>query len=160
MKPLRATDRHPRRAPGAKASTAQQLHPGEECSGSAGEAPTAQPLVDVSGLAAALEVFATEREWAQFHSPKNLVMALTGEVGELTEIFQWMGEDASRGAAFDPRTAQGVRDELADVMLYLVRLSAVLGVDLDAAVRDKLEANRLKYPVDKARGSSRKYTEI
>ena len=119
-----------------------------------------QPLLNVSRLTDALEAFATERDWAQFHSPKNLVMALTGEVGELTEIFQWMSEDASRNAAYDPPTAQSVRDELADVMLYLVRLSSVLGVDLDAAVRDKLEANRLKYPVDKARGSSKKYNEI
>ena len=119
-----------------------------------------QPLLNVADLADALEVFAAERDWAQFHSPKNLVMALTGEVGELTEIFQWMTEDASRRAATDPRTAQSVRDELADVMLYLVRLSAVLGVDLDEAVRDKLAANRLKYPVDKSRGSSKKYNEI
>lgn len=119
-----------------------------------------QPLVNVSGLAAALDAFATERDWAQFHSPKNLVMALTGEVGELAEVFQWMTEEASKGAATDPRTAQSVKDELADVLLYLVRLSSVLGVDLDAAVRDKLISNSLKYPVEKARGSSKKYTEI
>jgi dCTP diphosphatase len=125
-----------------------------------GYASMKQPLVNVSGLAAALETFATERDWAQFHSPKNLVMALTGEVGELAEVFQWMTEEASKGAATDPRTAQSVKDELADVLLYLVRLSSVLGVDLDAAVRDKLVTNSLKYPVEKARGSSKKYTEI
>ena len=119
-----------------------------------------QPLINVYGLAAALEAFATERDWAQFHSPKNLVMALTGEVGELAEVFQWMTEEASKGAATDPRTAQSVKDELADVLLYLVRLSSVLGVDLDSAVRDKLVTNSLKYPVDKARGSSKKYTEM
>ena len=119
-----------------------------------------QPLVNVSGLAAALEAFATERDWAQFHSPKNLVMALTGEVGELAEVFQWMTEEASKGAATDPRTAQSVKDELADVLLYLVRLSSVLSVDLDAAVRNKLVSNSLKYPVEAARGSSKKYTEI
>ena len=123
-------------------------------------ASTEQPLVNVSGLAAALEAFATERDWGQFHSPKNLVMALTGEVGELAEVFQWMTEEASKGAATDPRTAQSVKDELADVLLYLVRLSSVLGVDLDAAVRDKLVTNSLKYPVETARGSSKKYTEI
>ena len=119
-----------------------------------------QPLVNVSGLAAALEAFATERDWAQFHSPKNLVMALTGEVGELAEVFQWMTEEASKGAATDPRTAQSVKNELADVLLYLVRLSSVLSVDLDAAVRNKLVSNSLKYPVETARGSSKKYTEI
>jgi NTP pyrophosphatase (non-canonical NTP hydrolase) len=81
-------------------------------------------------------------------------------VGELAEVFQWMTEEASKGAATDPRTAQNVKDELADVLLYLVRLSSVLGVDLDSAVRDKLVTNGLKYPVETARSSSKKYTEI
>lgn len=114
------------------------------------------PLVDVAGLAAKLDQFATERDWAQFHSPKNLVMALTGEVGELNEIFQWMSEEASVKAGSDPQTAQAVQDELADVLLYLVRLSSVLGVDLNAAVQQKLRSNELRYPADKVRGSSRK----
>jgi len=144
----------------SRVACAQVPNPGQASIDRSGDPQSAQPLLNVAGLAAVLDAFATERDWAQFHSPKNLVMALTGEVGELTEIFQWMSEDASKGAAADPRTAQGVRDELADVMLYLVRLSSVLDVDLDAAVRDKLAANRLKYPVDKARGSSKKYNEI
>ncbi len=83
-------------------------------------------------------------------------MALTGEVGELNEIFQWMSEEASVKAGTDPQTAQAVRDELADVLLYLVRLSSVLDVDLNAAVQQKLRANALRYPVDKVRGSSQK----
>ena len=124
------------------------------------ESMKSELLVDVKGLAAALEAFATERDWAQFHSPKNLVMALTGEVGELSEVFQWMTEETSKSAATDPLTAQQVRDELADVLLYVVRLSSVLGVDLDAAVRAKLVTNRLKYPIEKARGSSKKYNDI
>ncbi len=82
-------------------------------------------LVDVGQLAAALERFAAERNWAQFHSPKNLVMALTGEVGELSEIFQWMDEEQSKDAARHPDTAQAVQDELADVLMYLVRLASV-----------------------------------
>ena len=117
------------------------------------------PLIDVSRLADQLERFATERDWAQFHSPKNLVMALTGEVGELNEIFQWMPEEASKEAGRDPQTAQAVQDELADVLLYLVRLSSVLGVDLDAAVQQKLKANALRYPADKVRGSSQKHSQ-
>jgi len=117
-------------------------------------------LVDVQGLAQALAEFARERDWDQFHSPKNLVMALTGEVGELSEVFQWMTEEASTGAATDPKTAQAVRDEMADVLLYLVRLADVLGVDLNAAVQAKLRTNATKYPADKARGSSAKYTEM
>ncbi|MBH9417287.1 nucleotide pyrophosphohydrolase [Pseudomonas aeruginosa] len=117
-------------------------------------------LVDVGQLAAALERFAAERNWAQFHSPKNLVMALTGEVGELSEIFQWMDEEQSKDAARHPATAQAVQDELADVLMYLVRLASVLGVDLDAAARQKLEQNNRKYPVEKARNSSKKYDQF
>ncbi len=117
-------------------------------------------LVDVGQLAAALERFAAERNWAQFHSPKNLVMALTGEVGELSEIFQWMDEEQSKDAARHPDTAQAVQDELADVLMYLVRLASVLGVDLDAAARQKLEKNNRKYPIEKARNSSKKYDQF
>ncbi|AFM64483.1 nucleotide pyrophosphohydrolase [Pseudomonas aeruginosa] len=117
-------------------------------------------LVDVGQLAAALDRFAAERNWAQFHSPKNLVMALTGEVGELSEIFQWMDEEQSKDAARHPDTAQAVQDELADVLMYLVRLASVLGVDLDAAARQKLEQNNRKYPVEKARNSSKKYDQF
>ncbi|HCL2724865.1 TPA: nucleotide pyrophosphohydrolase [Pseudomonas aeruginosa EF8E] len=117
-------------------------------------------LVEVGQLAAALERFAAERNWAQFHSPKNLVMALTGEVGELSEIFQWMDEEQSKDAARHPDTAQAVQDELADVLMYLVRLASVLGVDLDAAARQKLEQNNRKYPVEKARNSSKKYDQF
>ncbi|OZI43195.1 nucleotide pyrophosphohydrolase [Bordetella genomosp. 4] len=118
------------------------------------------PLINVTPLSKALDQFATERDWAQFHSPKNLVMALTGEVGELTEIFQWMTEAQSLTAGTNPDTAQAVREELADVQLYLVRLASVLGVDLNEAVQAKLQKNAVKYPADKARGSSKKYTEL
>jgi len=117
-------------------------------------------LVDVSRLTEELEHFANERNWAQFHSPKNLAMALSGEVGELTEIFQWMSEDASKEAARNPETAQSVKDELADVLMYLVRLASVLGVDLNAATQQKLQINNEKYPVEKARNTSKKYNQI
>lgn len=103
-------------------------------------------LINTKPLEVALQAFADERNWQQFHSPKNLAMALTGEVGELVEIFQWLDEKASHSVATDPATAQAVRDELADVLLYLVRLSSVLGVDLDEAVRTKMAKNALKYP--------------
>ena len=122
--------------------------------------PSDARLVDVRPLADALATFARERDWEQFHSPKNLVMALTGEVGELTEIFQWMGEEASKGAARHPQHAQAIRDELADVLLYVVRLADVLGVDLNDVAKEKLRTNATKYPTSKARGSSKKYTEL
>lgn len=117
-------------------------------------------LLDVGPLTNALRHFARDRDWEQFHSPKNLVMALTGEVGELAEIFQWMTEDASKEAARNPATAQAVSDELSDVLLYVIRTADVLGVDLNAAVTDKLRVNAEKYPVQTARGSSKKYTEL
>jgi NTP pyrophosphatase (non-canonical NTP hydrolase) len=105
------------------------------------------PLIDVSALETALQQFADERDWQKYHSPKNLAMALTGEVGELAEIFQWLTEEQSKSVARDSKTAQAVRDELADVMLYLVRLSSVLGVDLNEAVTQKLAKNGKKYPI-------------
>ncbi|MBO2923842.1 nucleotide pyrophosphohydrolase [Pseudomonas asiatica] len=121
---------------------------------------TSTQLVDITRLAQALEQFASDRNWAQFHSPKNLVMALSGEVGELTEVFQWLSEDASKSAARNPETAQAVEDELADVLMYLVRLSSVLGVDLDAAAQRKLRLNGEKYPVEKARNTAKKYDQL
>lgn len=117
-------------------------------------------LIDTDGAAQALRRFAEERDWQQFHSPKNLAMALSGEVGELTEIFQWMTEADSHAAARSPKTAQAVRDELADVALYLIRLADVLGVDLNAAVANKLASNAAKYPIEAARGVSTKYDQL
>ena len=103
-------------------------------------------LLDVAALEAALQRFADERDWQTYHSPKNLAMALTGEVGELVALFQWMTEAQSWSAARDAATSEAVHDELADVLLYLVRLSSVLGVDLNAAVVNKLKKNANKYP--------------
>ena len=108
--------------------------------------PTSPRLIDVTALEAALQKFADERDWQQYHSPKNLAMALTGEVGELVEVFQWLTEEQSKVVANNPKTARAVRDELADVLLYLVRLSSVLGVDLNEAVTHKLTSNGQKYP--------------
>ncbi len=119
-----------------------------------------QPLIDVGKLQSELARFARERDWEQFHSPKNLVMALAGEVGELSELFQWLSEDASREVGRDAATSRPVRDELADVLFYLVRLATVLEVDLNEAAVCKLHRNAEKYPVDKARGNAHKYSEF
>lgn len=117
---------------------------------------TQRRLVDVVPLQQAVARFAGEREWERFHSPKNLAMALCGEVGELVELFQWLTQEASREVGRDPATARPVRDELADVLIYLVRLAAVLEVDLDEAVRNKLATNAAKYPVERSRGNAMK----
>jgi dCTP diphosphatase len=117
-------------------------------------------LVDTSRLALALRAFSDERDWDQFHTPKNLAMALSVEASELLEPFQWLTPDESRDVASDPRRSAQVADELADVLIYLVRLADVLGIDLDLAVATKLAANADKYPVDRSRGSAAKYTDV
>jgi dCTP diphosphatase len=110
------------------------------------------------GLAQELEQFARERDWGQFHSPKNLASALVVEGAELLEHFQWLTEDQSR--QLEPAKRDAAAAEMADVLLYLLQLSAAVGVDLVAAAQAKLKANALKYPVDLARGSSKKYDEL
>jgi NTP pyrophosphatase (non-canonical NTP hydrolase) len=106
----------------------------------------------------ALREFAAERDWDQFHSPKNLATALAVEAAELLEPFQWLTDEQSRDLPADARAA--VEQELADVLLYLVRLADRLGVDLERAALAKIARNGEKYPADKSRGSSRKYTEL
>ena len=105
-----------------------------------------------------LRQFAAEREWQQFHAPKNLAIALSVEAAELLEHFQWLTVEASR--ELTAANLEKVREELADVLLYLVRLADELDVDLAAAARDKIALNARKYPVEKARGSSKKSTDL
>ena len=105
-----------------------------------------------------LDQFAKDRDWQQFHSPKNLASALVVEAGELLEHFQWMTEQQSRALAPEKRNA--VAAEIADVLLYLILLSTALGIDPIAAAQAKLKLNELKYPVARARGSSKKYDEL
>jgi NTP pyrophosphatase (non-canonical NTP hydrolase) len=104
-----------------------------------------------------LAAFAAARDWEQFHSPKNLAMALSVEAGELLEEFQWLTEEQSR--ALDPERRERVRLELADVFIYLLRLADRLDIDLVRAADDKLVLNERKYPADRVRGDARKYDE-
>jgi len=106
----------------------------------------------------ALRKFAADRDWDQFHSPKNLASALSVEAAELLERFQWLTEDQSR--RLPPEELRKVREEMADVLNYLVRLADKLDVNLLDAARDKIALNEQKYPVEKARGSVKKYTEL
>jgi dCTP diphosphatase len=105
-----------------------------------------------------LREFAIARDWEQFHSPKNLAMALIVEAAELVEHFQWLTEDQS--ASLSPEKHAEVVQELADIQIYLIRIADRLNVDLERAVDAKIALNEQRYPVDKARGSAKKYTEF
>jgi NTP pyrophosphatase (non-canonical NTP hydrolase) len=111
----------------------------------------------IDELQARLRRFAQAREWERFHSPKNLAMALVVEAGELVEQFQWLTEQESVELTAEKLAA--VRQELADVLIYLVRLADVLGVNLLAAAGDKLLLNERRYPVERVRGRADKYDE-
>ncbi|SIR96959.1 nucleotide pyrophosphohydrolase [Micromonospora avicenniae] len=103
-----------------------------------------------------LRAFADEREWGQFHTPKNLAMALAGEVGELIAEFQWLTPEQSVEVMSDPEASGRVRAEIGDVMIYLTRLADVLDIDLVDAALSKLEDSARRYPVDQVRGSAAK----
>ena len=105
-----------------------------------------------------IRAFAEARAWTDYHTPKNLVMALTVEAAELQEPFQWLTPEQS--LALGPDQHEAVRQEIADVLIYLTRLADLLGIDLLDAAADKLDINARKYPVDKARGNALKYSEL
>jgi len=112
------------------------------------------PADSLEDLRHKLAEFARLREWEQFHSPKNLAMALIAEAAELVEHFQWLSEEQSRGLAAD-KLAE-VRLELADILIYLIRTADRLGIDLIAAAEDKIAINERRYPVEKVRGKARR----
>ncbi len=118
---------------------------------------SAQHTPSLDALRDTLRRFAAERDWGQFHSPKNLAMALSVEAAELLEHFQWLTEAES--ARLSPTRHAQVREELADVLLYLLLLADKLDIDLLAAAGDKIVLNAARYPAAKVRGSSKKYTE-
>ncbi|NEZ04289.1 nucleotide pyrophosphohydrolase [Wenzhouxiangella sp. XN201] len=102
--------------------------------------------------------FVADRDWAQFHSPKNLAMALAGEVGELLELFQWLTQEESRNLPNDAK--QAVAHEIADIQIYLAAISDRLGIDIGPAVAEKMKLNAEKYPADLARGTALKYSKL
>ena len=116
---------------------------------------TSDPLIE---LREALRAFAAERAWDEFHSPKNLAISLSVEAAEVLEHFQWITEDDSRRLSRE--SLLKVEQEMADILLYLVRLSDKLGVDLLQAAQRKMKLNAEKYPVDKSKGTSKKYTDF
>lgn len=104
--------------------------------------------------------FAKERDWEQFHAPKNLSMALAAEAGELMEHFLWADPAVSRDIVRDPAKRAKIEEELADVVIYALEFANVTGIDVAAVIEAKMVANAKKYPVEKAKGRSDKYTEL
>lgn len=115
-------------------------------------------MADLDGVRDALRHFIAERDWEQFHAPKNLAMALSVEAAELLEHFQWLSEAESERLPEDVLAA--VADEIADVQLYLIGLADRLGVDILEATTRKMEKNAIKYPVATARGNALKYNQL
>ena len=115
--------------------------------------------MDIAQIQAKLEVFATERDWDQFHSIRNLVLALVGEAGELAELIQWV-DDSKIDVFLNEGGRERLGEEISDALFYLVRLADKSGIDLDSAITLKFEKNAVNYPVDKAKGSSKKYSDL
>ncbi len=113
---------------------------------------------DLDTLRRRIRAFAQARAWDRYHTPKNLAMALSVEASELLEPFQWLTPQESQD--LDPERREAVRQEIADVLIYLTRLADVLGIDLLEAAADKLALNARKYPVDKAYGNALKYSDF
>lgn len=114
----------------------------------------------VAELKDAIERFAEARDWKQFHDPKNLAMALASEVGELMEHFRWLSNAQSKLAALDPEILPLVESELADVVMLTLEFAVTCNIDVTRAVRMKLSVNEERYPIDKAKGSNRKYNRL
>jgi len=114
-------------------------------------------LTSIDSLRDRLREFARERDWDQFHTPKNLSMALIAEAAELVEHFQWV--DGNNSHLLDDKLRPSVEEEIADIFIYLVRIADKLDIDLYSAAERKIAINARKYPADKVKGSSKKYTE-
>jgi NTP pyrophosphatase (non-canonical NTP hydrolase) len=113
--------------------------------------------MDINALQSRLRQFAQARDWEQFHTPKNLAMALAAEAGELLEIFQWLTDEQASAVTERDEDLQLVRDELADILIYLIRMADVVQIDLEDAVGGKLRDNERRYPVELAKGNATKY---
>lgn len=116
--------------------------------------------IDAPKIYAEVTKFIEDRDWDQFHSIKNLAMALSVESSELLEIFQWLSETDSNQVATDPKLKLKVEEEIADIFIYLLRISAKSQIDIEKVVFEKIKKNAEKYPVEKSKGNAKKYNEI
>ena len=115
--------------------------------------------MDLKNIQEQLAQFASDRDWDQFHSPKNLTIALAGEAGELLEGFQWLTEEQSRQICETEKGQSKVEEEVADIAIYLLRLCDKLHIDLESAIFKKIDVNKSKYPVRLSKGNAKKYNE-
>ncbi|MFL2485189.1 MAG: nucleotide pyrophosphohydrolase [Candidatus Neomarinimicrobiota bacterium] len=113
--------------------------------------------MDLGKYRSKIREFANKRDWDQFHDPKNLAMALSAEIGELLDIFQWLTSDQSKNLS--DKDVKLAKQELGDIMIYLIRLSDKLGIDIEQAVIDKMKINEEKYPIELSKGNSTKYNK-
>ena len=113
--------------------------------------------MDISKIQNQLEKFAVDRDWEQFHTPKNLSMALSVEASELVEIFQWLKPEESNSPS--QKQIQEINSEVADIAMYLLRFCSVLGIDIEEAIEKKLERNAVKYPINLSKGNAKKYNQ-
>ena len=151
-----------------KLTSSSQHAPGHSsCQAGSSTSPSPTPLGSLVAVRDAMRRFTLERDWSQFHTPKNLCMALTGEVGELMELMQWKTDEeilkltsSAVESQRDDRFVEAVGDEMSDVLLYLVRLADVLEIDLGKSAALKMAKNARKYPVELAKGNAKKYNEL
>ena len=115
--------------------------------------------MNVEEIQKRLRKFAADRDWEKFHSPKNLTMALSVEVAELVEIFQW-SNSGGLDEIENPDIRKNIEEELADIFIYLLKISDKLNIDIDKSIHQKIEKNEKKYPIDKSFGSSKKYKDL
>ena len=113
--------------------------------------------MDLEKVKRKLKEFSDERDWDQFHNPKNLAMALSVEVSELVEIFQWLTSEESKNLS--SKDLESAKEEIADIMIYLLRLSEKLNINIDEAVKEKIEINKTKYPVELSKNNAIKYNK-
>jgi dCTP diphosphatase len=112
--------------------------------------------MDIENIANRLKKFAEDRDWGQYHSPKNLAISLAVEAGELLEIFQWLPDNPP----YEETVYQKASEEIADILIYAIMFSQKLNIDIEDAMLKKIELNEKKYPIEKAMGSARKYNEL
>jgi dCTP diphosphatase len=122
--------------------------------------PVLDEKVTVAELKRKVDSFIIERDWLEYQKPKDLVISIVLEASELLEKFQWLTDDEVKQALDDPEMFNAMKSELADVVTYVLNLSSRLGIDLSAAVLEKIKENERKYPVEKVKGNYRKYSEI